>query len=439
MDPSLFQFDGIGRLNAPIHFSKSGAFVSSPSFLRESQKPLWPKRGGNPFGHDWMVVNIKLFHKLFSRKALILMLTPFMIATSAHGQSPANNSPQTTPQSQSAAEINQRLQQMREKMAGTATGSEASGESRIGPDDLLNISVFEAPEMNCAVRVSSNGDISLQLLGPVHAAGLTPRELETVLQGLLSGTYMKDPHVGVFVQELQSHGVSVVGAVKMPGVFQIRGTKTVIEILSMAGGLADDAGDTVLILRGPIKAESGNSDGTNAARTEIAPEQVRDGALAKIPSSQNKQLQESPEIEQINLKKLLDSADFALNATVRPGDIVKVPRAGIVYVVGEVNKPGGFVLQNNENISLLQALALAEGPTHTSAIGRARIIRTDPSTGNRIEIPTNIGKVFSGKAPDTFLQPKDIVFVPNSAAKNVFYKGSQAALQTAAGVAIYRW
>jgi polysaccharide export outer membrane protein len=110
-----------------------------------------------------------------------------------------------------------------------------------------------------------------------------------------------------------------------------------------------------------------------------------------------------------------------------------------VYVVGEVNKPGGFVLQNNENISLLQALALAEGPTQTSAIGPARIIRTDPSTGKRIENPTNHGKVFSGKAPDTFLQPKDIVFVPNSAAKNVFYKGSQAALQTAAGVAIYRW
>ena len=128
-----------------------------------------------------------------------------------------------------------------------------------------------------------------------------------------------------------------------------------------------------------------------------------------------------------------------MNVPVRPGDIVKVTRAGIVYVVGEVQKPGGFVLQNNESISVLQALALAEGATHTSATSRARIIRTDPITGKRTEIPMNLGKILSGKAPDTFLQPKDIVFVPNSAAKNMLYRGSEAALQTATGVAIYRW
>jgi polysaccharide export outer membrane protein len=142
---------------------------------------------------------------------------------------------------------------------------------------------------------------------------------------------------------------------------------------------------------------------------------------------------------EINLKKLLESRDAALNVLVHPGDIVKVPRAGIVYVVGEVVKPGGFVLQNNESISVLQALALAQGPTHTSAIGHARIIRTDPVTGARTEIPANLGRIFSGKAPDTFLQAKDVVFVPNSAAKSVLYRGSEAALQTAAGVAIYKW
>jgi polysaccharide export outer membrane protein len=142
---------------------------------------------------------------------------------------------------------------------------------------------------------------------------------------------------------------------------------------------------------------------------------------------------------EVNLKKLLESKDSALNVTVRPGDIVKVPRAGIVYVVGEIKKPGGFVLQNNENISVLQALALAEGTTHTSAISRARIIRTDPDTGKQTEIPLNLGKILSGKKPDSLLQPKDIVFVPNSAAKSVFYRGSEAALQTAAGAAIYRW
>ena len=286
----------------------------------------------------------------------------------------------------------------------------------------MNISVFEAPEMNCTVRVSANGDISFQLLGAVHAAGLTPRELETVLQGLLRRTYMKDPHVGVFLQELQSHPISVVGALKTPGVFQIREARSLIEVLSMAGGLSDDAGDTVLIMRG-------------AANVPFPqPGDVPARASASQPTAEGRK-----EITEINLKKLLDSADSSMNVMVRPGDIVKVPRAGIVYVVGEVQKPGGFVLQNNENISVLQALALAEGPTHTSAISRARLIRTDPATGKRTETPLNLGRIFSGKAPDEILQPKDIVFVPNSATKSAIYRGSVAALQTATGVAIYKW
>jgi polysaccharide biosynthesis/export protein len=341
------------------------------------------------------------------------------------------------PHVQSSMDIDQRLLEARESLVGSTIKSDSS-ESPIGPDDLLNISIFEAPEMNCSVRVSSSGDVSLQLLGAIHAAGLTPRELESVLQGLLRGTYMKDPHVAVFVQELQSHPVSVVGAVKMPGVFQIRGTKTVIEILSMAEGVTDDAGDTVLIMHRAGYAELDDSTGPDTTWAGIAPAPPG-GLRSKNNGSRPAVAEENGEIQEINLKKLLESPDSALNAPVRPGDIVKVPRAGIVYVVGEVQKPGGFVLRNNENISVLQALALAEGPTHTSAISRARIIRSDPATGKRTEIPMNLGKIFSGKAPDTLLQPKDIVFVPNSAAKNVLYRGSQAALQTAAGVAIYRW
>jgi len=207
----------------------------------------------------------------------------------------------------------------------------------------------------------------------------------------------------------------------------------------MAEGLADDAGDTVLILHGAGYAESRDSPSPDFARGGISAALPPRVIFVKNDSSESAAREKSGEIETINLKRLLESADSALNVAVRPGDIVKVPRAGIVYVLGEVQKPGGFVLQNNENISVLQALALAEGPTHTSAISRARIIRTDSSTGKRIEIPMNLGKIYSGKAPDMLLEAKDIVFVPNSAAKNVFYKGSQAALQTAAGVAIYRW
>jgi len=283
-------------------------------------------------------------------------------------------------------------------------------ESRLGPDDLLDISVFEAPELNRTVRVSATGGISLELLGPVQASGLTPRELEFVLQEELRRTFMKDPHVGVFVRELESRSVSVVGAVKKSGVFQVRGTKTVIEMISLAEGLADDAGDTALIMRG---AGFSGPD---------APEKARNG-----------------KIEQINLKALMESKDSALNVAVYSGDIVKVTSAEVVYVVGEVHKPGGYVLKNNQNISLLQALALAEGLTRTSATSQARIIRRNEETGQHVEIPVDLGKILSNKSPDLELQPKDILFIPNSAAKSAFYRAAEAAISTATGAAIYKW
>ena len=332
----------------------------------------------------------------------------------AFAQTGRNPDQQPTPQTQAFAGLNDPLDAAGGRLAGPSA-TPRDRDSRIGPDDLLDIGVFEAPEMNETVRVSASGEISLPLLGAIRAAGQTPRELEIALQTLLRRTYMNDPHVSVFIHELQSRAVSVVGAVKSPGVFQIRGAKTIIEVLSLAGGLSDDAGDKVLITRG--------------ARNQI--DGFEDISLA--PSA------ETEGVEIINLRKLLNSSDPALNAVVHPGDVIKVPRAGIVYVVGEVKKPGGFVLQNNENISVLQALALAEGLTHTSSASQARIIRTDPGTGLRTEIPMNLGKIFSGKAPDALLQPKDIVFVPNSTAKSMLYRGSEAAVQTAAGVAIYKW
>ena len=378
---------------------------------------------------------------------LVLILSILFSAPwSARAQSTANRAAASSVPSRSSEALNQRLEQAFEKLPGSVDTH--SAESTIGPDDLLNISVFEAPELNCTARVTTSGEISMQLLGAVHAAGLTPRELETSLEGRLQRTYLKNPHVGVFVQELQSHAVSVVGAVKAPGVFQIRGSKSLVEMLSLAQGLADDAGDIVLIMRSPSDRPSSSNKAESVsayrpARVFPSFEPASTGDASAGVSSLDRSAVAPPanrgEIVEINLKKLLESPDAALNVPVHPGDIVKVPRAGIVYVVGEVVKPGGFVLQNNESISVLQALALAQGPTHTSAIGRARIIRTDSITGARTEIPANLGRIFSGKAPDTFLQAKDVVFVPNSAAKSVLYRSSEAALQTAAGVAIYKW
>ena len=369
---------------------------------------------------------------------VLLGLALCLLASSTRAQDAASGGSQFSLLEQKQAQSGQHVQQSRMKVAGEGMESPSS-ESRIGPDDLLDITVFEAPEMNRTVRVAANGEISFQLVGAVKAAGLTPSELESVLQELLRRTYMKDPHVGVFVRELESHPVSVVGAVKQPGVFQIRGTKTVIEMLSMAQGLAEDAGDTVLIVRGTESARAQSSQGQDIGNAGKPPLRLIRAESSKYDSPETASQEKGAETEKIDLKKLLDSADPELNRAVHPGDIVKVPRAEIVYVVGEVGKPGGFVLQSNGNISLLQALALAGGPTHTSALGRARIIRTDAASGKRSEIPMNLGKILAGKSPDVILLPRDIVFVPNSAAKSAFYRGSEAALQTATGVAIYRW
>jgi len=323
---------------------------------------------------------------------------------------------------------NQRLEGANKPLSHTLQ-QPSDSESRIGPDDLLDITVFEAPDLNRTLRVSANGEISFQLLGAIKAGGLTPRQLELILQESLRRTYMKDPHVGVFVRELQSHPVSVVGAVKRPGVFQIRGTKTVLELLSMAEGLADDAGDTVVVMRGATEPRT-NGEG------QI---KVSSGADEETTANVPTLVETRGEIVEINLKSLMDSVDPAFNLPVHPGDIVKVPRAGIVYVVGEVRKPGGFVLRNNENITVLQALALAEGLTRTSLKSQARIIRTDQGTDKRIETPIDLGKVLASKSSDILLQPNDILFVPDSSAKSAFYRGAEAVLSTATGVAIYRW
>jgi polysaccharide biosynthesis/export protein len=353
------------------------------------------------------------------------------------GRLPAQNP--SPSRGETTQEFNQRLEESGKRLS-RALPEPTEVESRIGADDMLEITVFEAPELNHTLRVSANGEISLQLLGEVKAGGLTPRQLELVLQELLRRTYMNDPHVGVFVRELQSHPVSVVGAVKRPGVFQIRGTRTVLELLSMAEGLADDAGDTVLVMRGASfpGASSRENTGQKPQLDATVSLATGDAALASRPAALLEQ-EGAGEIKEVNLKRLLQSDDPAFNIPVHPGDIVKVPRAGIVYVVGAVKKPGGFVLRSNENISLLQALALAEGLTRTSLKSQARIIRTDQRSDKRIEIPVDLGKILANKAPDPLLQPKDIIFVPDSSAKSAFYRGAEAVLSTATGVAIYRW
>lgn len=212
-------------------------------------------------------------------------------------------------------------------------------EYRIGPEDVLRVTVFEAPELNRSLRVSASGEISMPLLGTVKAAGLTPRELELVLQELLRRTYMKDPHVGVFVSEMQSHPVSVFGAVERPGVFQLRRTRTLLEVLSMAGGLADDARDTVIVMRGAsfrwtLDQNHGNQEG-NAASSPSAGETGVGAAVSSLA----RELTGKDTVE-IDLGAFLESGDPRYNVPIYAGDIVYVmgSRRRHVYLYG---LPGG--------------------------------------------------------------------------------------------------
>lgn len=366
------------------------------------------------------------------KRAFLTLLCGLMVSASAAGraQTPRAPTPSSQVDLQTTDDWNRRLQEL--VRSSGSTPMVVPGEYRIGPEDLVEISIFEAPEMNRSARVSAGGEISLPLLGSVRAAGLTPRELEFVLQELLRRTYMKDPHVGVYVREIVSHPVSVFGAVEKPGVYQIRGSKTLLEVLSMAEGLADDAGDTVIVMRGASFLEVPPSLEDNPSSAEGSGSVPPGLTLTPSPAPNQEQSIE------VNLKSLLESGDPSYNVPVYPGDIVKVTRAGIVYVVGEVKKPGGFVLKSNENISVLQAVALGEGLTRTAARSKARIIRTDEKTGGRTEIPIDLGRILAGKESDPMLQPKDIVFIPNSATRSALYRGGEAAISVVSGVIIWR-
>lgn len=358
--------------------------------------------------------------------------------TSSAAQSPHQSSP--TFERRTTQDYNQRLQQLLQQ-ADTSNDRSAAQDYRIGPEDLLDISVYGAPDLSGKVRVAAAGSISLPLLGSVQASGLTSDELEVVLEELLHQTYMKDPHVSVFVKEMESHPVSVFGAVEKPGVFQIRGPKNLIEVLSMAQGLANDAGNTVIVMRhgGPATpAAADYPDPKSAEASSLPGKFAKQGSLQAISVTTSAGNSAGNSI-QVNLKDLLDTGDSRYNVLVYPGDVVTVTRAGVVYVVGEVTKPGGYVLKTNQNISVLQALALAEGLTHTSSGKHARIIRTEEATGARTEIPINLNKILAGHAPDPLLHAKDIVFVPNSTMKAAFYRSTEGIVSAVSGAAIYRW
>lgn len=278
-------------------------------------------------------------------------------------------------------------------MAGTP-----SEDYRIGPEDELDILVFGAERFSGAFRVDPSGEIALPLLGSVPASGSTTRELEDTLETRLAATYMHDPQVTVRVTDMQSHGVSVMGAVNQPGVYQVAGHSTLLQVLAEAEGLSEEAGNRIYVVRpgkpaGPVRTAASMGDG---------------GAGAPGTSG---------EVIEVDLGALLESGRAEENVVVRAGDIVQVTPAGLVYVVGEVNRPGGFSVPPGRPITVLQALAMAEGLGDMAAADRGMIVREHDS-GAREEIPVNLEDVLEGSEAPPTLAARDVLFVPKNGAKS---------------------
>lgn len=312
-------------------------------------------------------------------------------------------------------DFNERL-----KSVSETTGKGTSQDYQIGPEDQIDISVFEVPELSRTVRVSAAGEISLPLIGTVKAAGKSPMELEQTVRELLRKTYVKDPQVNVFLREFHSDPVSVVGAVKMPGLYHIQTRKSLLEILAMAQGFSEGArqpGKTIVITRKLRPQEAVASSG---GASSLGENDRAQGDFVEVP-----------------IKELMQSGDRKWNVPVYPGDVVKVVSAGTVYVAGSVTKPGGFPLTDFENISAIQALAMAGGTTKAASSRNALIIHTD-AAGNRKEQKLDLARVLRGKDPDTQLGPNDVLFVPGSVGKESALRAIEAAIQTGTGILIWR-
>src|SRR5712692_4507684 len=283
----------------------------------------------------------------------------------------------------------------------------------LGPDDQLEISGPELTELaNKPLRVDSDGNIEVPLGGRVYVAGLTAQQTEQEVNKVLS-KYIRQPQIVVSIAEVRSQPVSIIGAVNTPGVHQVQGHKTLLEMLALAGGIRPDAGYSVRITRqldwGCIPLPGAEVDASG--RFSVA---------------------------QLNLKKILEAKDPQQNIQILPHDVISIPKAEMVYVIGEVRRSGGFVLGEHQSISVLQALSLAEGLNATADARHARILRLKQEADQREEVSVNVKDVLTGKKPDVPLQGNDILFIPGSTGKKAAFRAIEAAIQTGTGLAVWR-
>ena len=312
-----------------------------------------------------------------------LRILSLLVVAAACSPLLAQTSAEETPQQPSSSNVTP---------ASSSSHLLANSNVMLSTGDLIDITVFGAPDLSTKTRISGAGDIYLPLIDYVHVADLTIDEAQELIQKRLEdGGFVRSPHVSIFVDESASQAITLLGEVSHPGAYPAIGERRLFDMISLAGGLTDKAGRNITIQR-------------------------RGGQKVEL------QLHSSNLVE--------DTED---DVEVFPGDTIIVSRAGIIYVVGDVVHPSGFLIEDN-SLTVLKALALAGGSTRTSSLNRTRILRETPNGVQ--EIPIKLKKVLYAKAPDMPLVKGDILFVPGSATKAAAYQTAQAALSLSTALAV---
>ena len=274
--------------------------------------------------------------------------------------------------------------------AGTETP--ASGALLLDVGDVLDVRVFDTPELSGKFRVDSHGNIALPIGGTIAVKGLMPEQVQVLVeQRFRQREILRDPHVEVFVLEYATQRVTVMGEVRNPGVYPMGGKRNVLDFISVAGGPTNAASKTALLTH-------------------------KNSPAQPIAVDLNSSLENEPQPQ------------------VEPGDRIVVTRAGIVYVVGNVGRPGGYLIENKKTITVVRALALAQGLNKTAKMD-AKLIRNTAAGRTETDLP--LKKILANQAVDPKLQNEDILFVPVNGAKQWAEKGFSSVLQMAVGVVIY--
>jgi polysaccharide export outer membrane protein len=275
----------------------------------------------------------------------------------------------------------------------SATLSGDSSFMKLGGGDLIEVNVYNVPELTTKARVGNSGDVYLPLIDYVHVGDLTVDEAQSLIQKRLGdGGFVRNPHVTIFVDESASQGVTVLGEVAKPGIYPDLGDHKLYELISEAGGFSAAAARKVSIF---------HRNQSQATELKLS-------------------------------RNLAD--DLSSNVDVLPGDTIMVPRAPIIYVVGDVGRPSGLLVDNG-TLTVLQAVALAGGTNRTAKMGAVRIIRKGPTGMTETQVP--LKKMLEAKAPDVTLQADDILFVPVSGGRVLAGRTFEAAMAMATAVSIY--